>query len=98
MPGRSDGERAESQMRMSALRWLELALLVPAFGFVIPPVSSTPDPPRLFPGVLFAGALLLGSLAISVHRRADSWPTAAVKLALFIAFAWVVHLRLRMPP
>ena len=71
----------------------EVALLGVAFFFAVPPVSSTPEPYDLMPGLAFAGAAFAGSLALSVWCKADKWPFAAAKLILFLAFAWVLHVR-----
>jgi hypothetical protein len=71
----------------------ELVLLGVAFFFAVPPVSSTPEPYDLMPGLAFAGVTFAGSLALAISRAAETWPFAAAKLILFLIFAWVLHLR-----
>lgn len=79
--------------RERLLRFVETLLLVPAFGFLIPPVSSTPEPYGLFPGIAFATASFAASSLLSLRRGADTWLTAAAKLLLFVGFGWIVHER-----
>jgi hypothetical protein len=72
----------------------ELGLLAIAFFFAVPPVSSTTEPYDLMPGLVFAGVAFAGSLALSLSRKAETWPFAAAKLTLFLIFGWVLHVRL----
>ena len=80
-------------MRDTLKQIAELALLAIAFFLAVPPVSSTPEPYDLMPGIAFAGVAFAGSLAMSLSRKAQTWPFAAAKLILFLVFAWVLHER-----
>lgn len=80
-------------MRDTYKQIAEVALLGIAFFFAVPPVSSTPEPYDLMPGLAFASIAFAGGLVLSVSRKAQSWPFAAAKLLLFAAFACVLHLR-----
>lgn len=74
-------------------RLFELLLLVPAFGFLIPPASSTGEAYSLLPGLAFGAAAFAGSLAIAVWRNAETRATAGIKMLLFLAFGWILHVR-----
>ena len=80
-------------MRDTYKQIAELGLLGIAFFFAVPPVSSTPEPYDLMPGLAFAGVAFAGSLALSLSRKAETWPFGAAKLILFLIFGWVVHAR-----
>lgn len=80
-------------MRDTYKQITEVVLLGIAFFFAVPPVSSTQEPYGLMPGLAFAGVAFAGGLALSISRNAEKWPFAAGKLILFLAFAWVLHLR-----
>ena len=80
-------------MRDTLKQIAELVLLGIAFVFAVPPVSSTPEPYGLMPGLAFAGVAFAGGLALSISRKAERWPFAAAKLILFLTFAWVLHVR-----
>ena len=73
---------------------LELLLLVPAFGLLIPPISSTNESYALFPGLAFAALAFCGSLGFALWRGAETWQAAVVKLLLFLAFGWLLHARI----
>ena len=81
-------------MRAMYKQVLELLLLVPAFGLLIPPVSSTNESYALFPGLAFAAIAFCGSLGLGIWRGAESWQAAVVKLLLFLAFGWLLHARI----
>lgn len=83
----------DGTMRDAHKRLAEILLLVPAFGFLVPPVASTQEPYGLLPGLAFAAGAFSASLWLGVSRRAETWPTAAVKLILFLAFGWLLHAR-----
>jgi hypothetical protein len=72
----------------------EIGLLAVALSFAVPPISSTPEPYDLMPGLAFAGVAFGGSLAFALCRKAETWPFAAAKLILFLAFCWVLHVRI----
>jgi hypothetical protein len=72
-------------MRATLKQIAELGLLGVAFLFAVPPVSSTPEPYDLMPGLAFAGVAFAGSLAFSLSRKAETWPFAAAKLLLFLS-------------
>ena len=80
-------------MRDTLKQVAEVALLGVAFFFAVPPLSSTPEPYDLMPGLAFAGVAFVGSLALSIYRKAERWPFAVAKLILFLTFAWVLHVR-----
>jgi hypothetical protein len=73
---------------------IELFLLVPAFGFLIPPVPSTDEPYPLLPGLAFAAVAYSGSLLFAIWRGAETWAVAATKLILFLAFGFILHARI----
>ena len=80
-------------MRAILKQIAELGLLGLAFFFAVPPLSSTPEPSNLMPGLAFAGVAFAGSLAFSLSRKAETWLFAAAKLLLFLIFCWVLHVR-----
>ena len=80
-------------MRDAHKHLLEILLLVPAFGFLMPPVSSTTEPYELFPGLAFAAVGFSASLLLAIWRRAETWLSAAAKLILFSVFGWLLHAR-----
>jgi hypothetical protein len=75
------------------LRLLELLLLAIACAFLIPPYSSTPEPPKLLPGLAIAASAFLCNLALAYRRKAETLATAALKLFGFAVFGWVIYLR-----
>lgn len=83
-------------MRDTYKQIAELSLLGIAFFLVVPPVSSTPQPYDLMPGLAFAGVAFAGSLVFSLYRKAETWPFAAAKLILFLSFDWVLHMRVTL--
>ena len=80
-------------MRDTHKQITELGLLGIAFFFAVPPVSSTPEPYDLVPGLIFARVAFAGSRVLALSRKAETWPFAAAKLILFLIFGWVLHLR-----
>jgi hypothetical protein len=90
------GSAESEELRLRLLRILEIALLVPAFGFLVPPVLSTPEPNRLFPGIAFAVCFFSASLFLTYRRGAETWATAAAKLLLFVCFGWVLLERVKL--
>jgi hypothetical protein len=80
-------------MRDTYKQLAELVLLGVAFSFAVPPVSSTPEPYGLMPGLVFAGAAFAAGRALSVSRKAEKWQFALAKLLVFLAFVWVLHER-----
>ncbi len=75
------------------LRVLELLLLAIACAFLIPPFSSTPEPPTLLPGLAIATGAFLCNLALVYRRKAETLAIAALKLFGFAVFGWVIYLR-----
>lgn len=83
-------------MRRAVLRVVEVGLLVPAFGLLIPPIPSEPGAPSgpLLPVLVYAAGCFLVSLGLACHRGGERWPVALVKLVLFCAFGWLIHERM----
>jgi len=81
-------------MKRVVLRILEVTLLVPAFGFLIPPVPSEPGIRYgLLPALAYGAACLAISLVLACRRGGERWPVAVLKLLLFCAFGWLIHER-----
>jgi len=79
-------------MNRVAFRFIEVALLIPAFGFLIPPVPSDPGTRYgLLPGLAYGTACLAVSLALACRRGGESVAVAGIKLLLFCGFGWLVH-------
>lgn len=79
------------------LRLLEVVLLVPAFGLLIPPVPSEEKHVyHLFPSLLFAVILFILSQSLSIYRDRQLWWMAILKVLLFIVFGWLVFERVTM--
>jgi hypothetical protein len=75
-------------------RCVELGLLVPAFGLVIPAVHSMPgDPYRLLPGLAYGATLYALSLVLAVRRSGENWLTASFKFILYLLLFWAVNER-----
>ena len=83
-------------MRDTHKQIAELGLLGVAFFFAVPPMSSTPEPYDLLPGLAFAGIAFATSLAFSLSRKAETWPFAGAKLVVFLLFGWVLHVSVAM--
>jgi hypothetical protein len=84
-------------IRKALLRIFEVALLIPAFGILIPPVPSELDETYpLFPRLAIGGGLFALSMAFACLRCGEHWAIALLKLALFLAFGWLVHERVWM--
>jgi hypothetical protein len=85
----------DAQLKKAGLRALELCLLGIACFYLIPPVSSLPEPPSLVPdrGLVFAGTAFFASLVLAYQRGAEDVATAVIKLAGFLAFGWAIYLR-----
>ncbi|WP_129649348.1 hypothetical protein [Peristeroidobacter agariperforans] len=81
-------------MRDTYKQIAEFGLLALAFFLAVPPLSSTPEPYDLMPGLAFAGLAFTGSLVFALYRKAETWPFAAAKLLLFLMFGWGLHLRM----
>jgi len=80
-----------------ALRIVEVAILIPAFGLLIPSVPSEADAqPALFPGLAFGIVCVAISLGLACRRGAESWPIAVIKVLMFIGFGWLLHERVLM--
>lgn len=75
-----------AHLRKAGLRALELCLLGIACFYLIPPVSSLPEPPSLVPdrGLAFAGMAFLASLVLAYRRGAEDVATAVIKFAGFL--------------
>ena len=81
-------------MKAILLRLLEVLLLIPAFGFIIPPIQSEPgEYYGLLPGLGYGITFLSCSLALAWKRRAENAWTISVKLFLFVIFSWLIHIR-----
>lgn len=84
-------------MKKHLLRFLEVALLIPAFGFLIPPVHSELDQQYpLMPGLAYGATLFSISLTLACLRGGDTWAIAVLKLALFCGLGWLIHERVWM--
>lgn len=82
-----------NQIAIVGLRASELLLLGVACFFLIPPVSSTPDPYDLMPGFAFAGTAFFASLVLAYRRGAENATTTAIKLVGFLVFGYTIYLR-----
>jgi hypothetical protein len=80
---------------MAAVGWraCELLLLGIACFFLIPPVSSTPEPYDLMPGFAFAGTAYFASLALAYRRGAENVATTLVKFVGLLVFGYAIYLR-----
>ena len=75
-------------------RCVEIGVLVPAFGFLIPAIPSNTDQRyRLFPGLAFGAVFYAISLGLCVWRGGEHWVGAGIKLLLFCGLGWVIHVR-----
>jgi len=84
-------------MKRMATRIVEVALLIPAFGFFIPPVPSEPETwYGLLPDLAYGVLCLAISLALACRRGGESWPVAILKVGLFCGFGWLLHERVWM--
>ena len=81
------------QIAIEGLRASELLLLGVACFFLIPPVSSTPEPYALMPGLAFAGTAFLASLVLAYRRGAENAATTAIKLVGFLVVGYAIYLR-----
>jgi hypothetical protein len=76
------------------LRTVEVALLLPAFLFLIPPIPSNTDQRyRLMPGLAFGATLFGISLALACRRGGERWDIAIVKLLMFCGLGVVIYVR-----
>lgn len=79
------------------LRVVEIVLLIPAFGLLIPPVPSEAGHEYdLFPGLAFAVVVFVLSQSIAVFRNNICWWEAILKTLLFMSFGWLVYQRVTM--
>jgi len=79
------------------LRLVEIVLLVPAFGFLVPPVASEEGHVyHLFPGLAFAVVFFIASQLVAVLRDRSCWWAAILKALLFVSFGWVLFQRVTM--
>lgn len=86
-----------SKAKENILRLAEIVLLIPAFGFLIPPVPSvTGHVYRLFPGVFIAGVCFVLSQCAVLRRDKTEWWASGIKIVLFLAFAWLLLERVKM--
>jgi hypothetical protein len=80
--------------RHNILKAIEIILLIPAFGFLIPPVPSEAGHAyNFFPGILFAAIFFGLSQCVLIARDKRAWWTTIVKLALFVVFGWIIFER-----
>jgi hypothetical protein len=88
-----------SKARNVILRIVEIVLLVPAFGFLIPEVPSQKGHVyHLFPGLAFAVVLFACAQFVSIYRDRQAWWASTVKILLFILFGWLLFERFTMGP
>jgi len=86
-------------MKDIVLRASEIVLLIPAFGFLIPPVpSELGHTYNMFPGLAFAVVLFAMSQILAVYRDKRAWWLSILKIALFVVFGWIVFQRVTMGP
>ena len=77
------------------LRALEVILFGFALFMAIPPVPSEAGHVYHFlPAALIGGSAFLASLFLAARRGAENWLTAFLRLSLYLAFVYVLQMRM----
>lgn len=77
------------------LRSIELLCLMPAYGFAIPPVSSTEEEYRISQAIVYGTFFMTCSLLLARRRRAENWFAIIYKILLYIMFVYAINLRVQ---
>jgi hypothetical protein len=96
-PAEEESKERRRWLRSPWWQLVEVALLIPAFGLLIPPIpSDAATRPQLGPGMYFGLALFGGSATVGCWRGAQHWAVALLKGVLFAVLAWLIIERVRL--